>query len=135
MNFINHKRTYKINIIQRKRIFWLLLLSLTLPIANCSTAKTDNTISDDQFIDILARMMIIEQFKIGQTEKITLTKELFKSFNTTREIFTAYRKTYENDTQHWIYIYKETENRIKSISSKRDLFKNNLTRDIDAYRH
>jgi hypothetical protein len=96
----------------------------------------DNSISNDQFIDILSRLMIIEQFKIGEVEKVILTKEVFKKFNTTKEAFLTYKKTYENDAQHWIYIYKETEKRIKSISSKDDLFnKNNIKRDIDAHRH
>ena len=72
---------------------------------------------EDKFIDILARLMIIEQLKTGQNEKLQMIKQVFEEYNTTAEAFNAYKNKYENDTKHWITIYRKVEKRIKEISS------------------
>jgi hypothetical protein len=118
-------------------LYWIPLLFLTMLLLNCSAEKAETTIPDDQFIDILARMMVIEQLKLGSKEKAVLTNEVFKNFNVTDEAFRAYKEKNKKDIQHWIIIYKETEKRIKSITSKEMLLGvgEQTKRDINADRH
>ncbi len=114
-----------------------LTIILTILTLNCSKTASPNLMSDEKFIDILARLMIIEQLKIGQNEKLPLIKEVFKEYNTTRTAFDAYKKYYENDTKHWITIYRKTEKRIKELSSPDKVLNPALfsKRDSNAVRH
>ncbi len=121
------------------RLFFILLLTINLTFLNLNCSKNENAdfIDEDQFVDILARLMIIEQLKIGQTEKLPLIKQVFKEYHTDNAAFNAYKKRYENDTKHWINIYKKVEKRIRELSSPNKLLtpKNYSKRDTNAVRH
>jgi len=112
----------------------LLLFLLTLIISNCSKSKSDNHLNEDQFVDILAELMITEQLKIGHTEKVSLVKQIFKKHNISSKEFSTYKKEHENDPQYWIDIYKKVEKRIKQLSNpnKHLKLKNNSKRDANA---
>ncbi len=112
----------------------LSFFTLTLIISNCSISNTDSLLSEEQFVDILAELMITEQLKISHAEKLSLIKHIFKNHNITSEEFYTYKIDYENDPQRWISIYKKVEKRIKQLSGPDRIINlgNNSKRDTNA---
>ena len=91
--------------------------------------------NEDQFVDILAELMITEQLKIGHNEKVSLVRQIFKKHNISSKEFYTFKEEHENDPQHWIDIYRKVEKRIKQLSHPNkhlNLKKNNSKRDANA---
>ena len=137
MNQIKHSNIIKQPLFGSSYILIILTIILTLLNLNCSKQKSTDVMSEEKFVNILSRLMIIEQLKIGQNEKVQMVKQVFEEYNTNSKAFNAYKEKYENDTKHWITIYRKAEKRIKEISSPDKMLKpeNISKRDTNAVRN
>ena len=100
---------------QMKSLIYSLIVTffLTNFISTCSKNK-EILLSDDQFVEVLADLMIIEKLGVSESERIHLTKQVFEKHEIDTTIFNRTRRFYQTDEAYWIKIYSRTKDLIQT---------------------
>jgi hypothetical protein len=92
--------------------FILITLLLTIFISSCSKNK-HKSLKEDQFVEVLADLMIIENLGISESERIILANKVFEKHKIDSVIFNETRRRHEENEKYWIKIYTKVKDRIQ----------------------
>lgn len=99
---------------------------ITIFISSCSL-NGQNTLTREQFVVVLAELMVIERLPISENEKLLLIKKMFEENKVTSDQFYKTREQYSEDPDYWISVYEEAKNIFK-------LKADSLARKVDDLR-
>lgn len=98
----------------RPLLIYMIILTkiLTIFISSCSF-NGENIIPREQFVVVLANLLVIERLPISEDEKLLLIKKTFEENKVTIEQFYQTRERYREDPDYWISVYEEAKNIFK----------------------
>jgi len=96
-------------------LFLLIVTSfITSFISGCSK-KEEKLVDRNTFSKVLAELMIIENLRITESERIYLANNVFEKFNVDTSLFNKTKRHYMQNEEFWIKIYSHTEELIRAV--------------------
>jgi hypothetical protein len=94
-------------------IFTIILTKIiTIFISSCSI-NGKNILPREQFVVVLAELMVIERLPISENEKLLLIKKTFDENKVTSDQFYKTREQYSEDPDYWISVYDDAKSIFK----------------------
>ena len=98
------------------KIFIFLLTILLI----CCNSESKIVIESEQFINIYAQLLIINELKIQNLKKESFTNELLKKNKVSREDINTALDSYRQNPEEWVSILQKVRDRMREL--KKDEF-------------
>jgi hypothetical protein len=108
----------------------IILVFLVIFLQFCHKEKAE-TIDKEQFIEIYARLLIINELKVSKEFHDRLLQELYNENNVTAAEIDSTISYYNSNPREWIDIYKRTREKIQKIRTD---FKTDHIKKSDSLR-
>jgi hypothetical protein len=93
------------------KIFILLLTILLI----CCNSESKIIIKSEQFINIYAQLLIINELKIKNVNKESFTNDLLKRNNVSKEYLNLALDSYKQNPEEWVSILQKVRDRMREL--------------------
>jgi hypothetical protein len=108
-----------------------IILALLIIFLQFCQKKEKLIIDEDQFIEIYARLLIINELKVEKSFHDRLLQDLFNENNVTSDEIDSTVSYYNSNPKEWVYIYNRVREKILKIKGE---YQTDSSKKVDSLR-